>query len=90
MRPPRASHRLRHRLLRPVPLAVAAALVAGTGALVPLLANGAEPTCAVDYNVAGQWTDGFQRTVGITNRGVQQTSWTLTFELGGGEKITQG
>ncbi|MFD4599804.1 hypothetical protein ACFWPQ_17460 [Streptomyces sp. NPDC058464] len=74
MRSPRTSHRLRHRFLRPVPLALAAALVAGTGALVPLLANGAEPTCAVAYNVAGQWTDGFQGTVGITNKGAQQTS----------------
>lgn len=90
MRSPRTSHRLRSRFLRPVPLAVAAALVAGTGALVPLLANGAEPTCAVDYDVAGQWTDGFQGTVGITNKGARQTSWTLTFQLGGGEKITQG
>lgn len=74
MRSPRTSHRLGRRLLRPVPLAVAAALVAGTGALVPLLANGAEPTCAVDYNVAGQWTNGFQGTVGITNKGAAQTS----------------
>ncbi|MBK3565735.1 hypothetical protein [Streptomyces sp. MBT62] len=70
MRSPRTSHRLPSRFLRPVPLAVAAALVAGTGALVPMLANGAEPACAVDYEVAGQWTDGFQGTVGITNNRV--------------------
>ena len=90
MTQPRTTHRLRRRLLRPVPIAVAAALIAGTGALVPLLANGAESTCKVDYNVSGQWADGFQGTVGITNKGAALTSWTITFEFAGGEKVTQG
>ncbi|MER5435895.1 cellulose-binding domain-containing protein [Streptomyces sp. NPDC002588] len=90
MRPPRATHRLRRRLVRPVPLAVAAALVAGTGALVPLLANGAESTCRVDYSVTGQWADGFQGAVEITNSGKALTGWELTFDLSGGEKVNQG
>lgn len=90
MRPPRTSHRLRKRLMRPIPVAVAATLVAATGALVPMLANGAESSCKVDYRVTGEWADGFQGAVEIANSGKPLTRWKLTFELAGGEKITQG
>lgn len=89
MRPPRTTHRLRKRLMRPIPVAVAATLVAATGALVPMLANGAESSCKVDYRVTGEWADGFQGAVEIANSGKPLARWKLTFELAGGEKITQ-
>jgi hypothetical protein len=76
--------------MRPVPLALAATLVAGTGALVPILANGAEAGCSVDYSVTSQWADGFQGAVRISNSGKPLTKWRLTFKLTGGEKVTEG
>jgi hypothetical protein len=90
MTPPRTTHRLRRRFMRPVPLALAATLVAGTGALVPILANGAEASCSVDYSVTSQWDNGFQAAVKVSNSGKPLTKWRLTFKLTGGEKVTEG
>ncbi|MER5182997.1 cellulose binding domain-containing protein [Streptomyces sp. NPDC002896] len=88
--PPAADRRLRRRFARPLPMALAGVLVAATGALVPVLASGAEPACSVDYTVTGQWDGGFQGAVAVTNLVESVTSWTLTFELGDGQKVTQG
>jgi cellulase/cellobiase CelA1 len=71
-------------------MALAGVLVAAAGALVPTLASGAEASCSVDYSVTGQWEGGFQGSVAVTNRGAALSSWTLTFQLGDDQKVTQG
>lgn len=72
--PRTTTDRLRRRLLRPVPITVAAAPVAGTGALAPLLANGAESICTVDYEVSG---DGFIMKAGSATEITEFDQWML-------------
>lgn len=74
----------------PILLAGAALLLTGT-ALVPLVsASGATPLCAVQYAATNQWDSGFQGAVTITNNGPALSSWALTFDFTGNQKVTQG
>ncbi|MCG7202516.1 cellulose binding domain-containing protein [Streptomyces arenae] len=67
----------------------AAALVGS--ALVPVVsASGATPACTVQYAVTGQWDTGFQGSVTITNNHAAVSSWSLTFDFAGGQKVTEG
>ncbi|MET8078542.1 cellulose binding domain-containing protein [Streptomyces sp. NPDC005303] len=73
-------------------------LLAGAGAVallgsvtVPVVtASGAAPACSVEYSVTSQWDSGFQGAVKITNNTAAVSSWTLTFDFAGGQKLTQG
>ncbi|GGX90766.1 cellulose binding domain-containing protein [Streptomyces anandii] len=72
-------------------LAVAGALALLGSVVVPVVtAQGATPACTVDYSVTGQWDSGFQGAVHITNHRAPLSSWTLTFDLPGGQRVTQG
>lgn len=79
---------------RTAAFAIAAATTAATAAaLLPALsttAAGAAPACAVAYSVTNQWDTGFQGNVVITNNAAPTTSWTLTFDFPGTQKVTQG
>ncbi|MFE2507837.1 cellulose binding domain-containing protein [Streptomyces naganishii] len=71
--------------------AVTGALALLASAVVPVVtAHGATPACTVDYSVTGQWDSGFQGAVHITNNQAALSSWTLTFDLPGGQEVTQG
>ncbi|MFF4841046.1 cellulose binding domain-containing protein [Streptomyces collinus] len=76
---------------RSVLLATAGALALVSGAVVPVVtAEGATPACTVEYAVTGQWDNGFQGSVKITNNQAATDSWKLTFDFAGGQKVTQG
>ncbi|MFE2428284.1 cellulose binding domain-containing protein [Streptomyces sp. NPDC059373] len=76
---------------RPVVLASAAVLVVAGGiALLPSVTASAATACSVDYSVTNQWSSGFQGSVVITNGSAPTTSWTLTFDFPGTQKVTQG
>jgi len=78
--PPRSAH-----------LAVAGATALVAALLAPAVtATGAAPACAVEYTVTGQWDAGFQGAVKITNNQSALSSWTLTFDFAGGQKVTHG
>ncbi|WP_026179224.1 cellulase family glycosylhydrolase [Streptomyces hokutonensis] len=67
----------------------AAALVGAM--VVPVVtASGATPACTVEYSVTSQWDTGFQGAVQITNNTAPVTSWSLSFDFAGGQKVTQG
>ncbi|MDI1460709.1 glycoside hydrolase family 6 protein [Catellatospora sp. KI3] len=44
--------------------------------------------CTVVYKVDSQWNNGFTATVTLTNRGPAITAWTVTFNFGGNQQIT--
>ncbi|MGV9630103.1 cellulase family glycosylhydrolase [Streptomyces sp. NPDC003487] len=72
-------------------LAVAGAIALVTTAVVPVVtAQAAAPACTVEYSVTGQWDSGFQGGVRITNNTAALSSWRLTFDFPGGQKVTQG
>ncbi|MDO0924873.1 cellulose binding domain-containing protein [Streptomyces sp. TG1A-8] len=76
---------------RPVLLAVAGAVALLGSVVVPVVAaEGATPACTVDYSVTGQWDGGFQSSVRITNNQAALSSWKLTFDFAGGQKVTRG
>ena len=76
---------------RSVLLALAGASALVSGAVVPVVtAAGATPACTVEYAVTGQWDNGFQGSVRITNNQAAMSSWKLTFDFAAGPKITQG
>ncbi|MEU0006812.1 cellulose binding domain-containing protein [Streptomyces sp. NPDC006314] len=76
---------------RSVLLAAAGAVVLLGGAVLPVAtAQGATPACTVEYAVTGQWDSGFQGSVTITNYQAALSSWKLTFDLAGGQEVTQG
>ncbi|MFG2353079.1 cellulose binding domain-containing protein [Streptomyces sp. NPDC048521] len=76
---------------RSVLLAVTGAVALLGGVVVPVVtAEGATPACTVEYSVTSQWTDGFQGSVRITNNRAALSSWSLTFDFSGGQKVTQG
>ncbi|WP_425827668.1 cellulose binding domain-containing protein [Streptomyces fractus] len=62
--------------------------------LIPLAgtasASAAAPACTVEYSVTGQWGDGFQGAVKVTNNGAAKYSWSLSFGFADGQKVTQG
>ncbi|GEC03310.1 endoglucanase [Streptomyces spinoverrucosus] len=69
--------------------AAALALV-GTAVAPVVTASGATPACVVEYSVTSQWDTGFQGGVRITNNAAALTSWTLSFDLAGGQQVSQG
>jgi endoglucanase len=72
-------------------LAAAAVLVTAGGiAALPSVPAGAATPCTVAYSVTSQWSSGFQGSVVITNGSSATSSWTLTFDFPGGQKVTQG
>ncbi|MFF0016616.1 cellulose binding domain-containing protein [Streptomyces sp. NPDC005374] len=77
---------------RSVLLVAAVGAVSLIGAVtVPVVtASGATPACSVEYSVTSQWGSGFQGSVKITNNTAAMSSWSLTFDFAGGQKLTQG
>ncbi|WP_181446717.1 cellulase family glycosylhydrolase [Streptomyces sp. NTH33] len=76
---------------RSVLLAVTGAVALLGSVVVPAVtAHGAAPACTVEYTVTGQWDAGFQGDVRITNNQAPLSSWSLTFDFPGGQKVTQG
>ncbi|MGW3727486.1 cellulase family glycosylhydrolase [Streptomyces sp. NPDC000851] len=72
-------------------LAGAAALaLLGTAVAPVVTAQGATPACTVEYSVTSQWDTGFQGAVTITNNMAAVSSWSLTFDFAGGQKVSQG
>lgn len=76
-----------HRALLMACAVSAATLIPLTGA-APAVA--AAPACTVEYSVTGQWGDGFQGAVKVTNNGAAKDSWSLSFDFADGQKVTQG
>ncbi|KPI11448.1 glycoside hydrolase family 5 [Actinobacteria bacterium OK074] len=70
-------------------VAGAVALVGSVTAPV-FTASGAAPACTVEYSVTSQWSGGFQGSVNITNNTAAVSSWSLSFDFAGGQKVTQG
>jgi len=76
---------------RSVLLAVAGAVALLGSVTVPAVtASGAAPACTVEYSVTSQWDTGFQGAVKITNNTAAVSGWNLTFDLAGGQKVSQG
>ncbi|MFG3008978.1 cellulose binding domain-containing protein [Streptomyces cinerochromogenes] len=76
---------------RSVLLAAAGAVALASSVLVPAVsAQAATPACTVEYAVTSQWDSGFQGSVRITNNKAALDGWKLTFDLAGGQKVTQG
>lgn len=76
---------------RSVLLAVSGAVALIASVTVPAVtASGAAPACSVEYTVTSQWDSGFQGSVRITNNVSAVSSWSLTFDFAGGQKLTQG
>ncbi|CAM5618833.1 Endoglucanase CelA [Streptomyces alboniger] len=76
---------------RSVLLAVTGAVALLGSVTVPAVtASGAVPACTVDYSVTSQWDTGFQGDVKITNNTAAVSGWNLTFDLAGGQKVSQG
>ncbi|MGW2824986.1 cellulose binding domain-containing protein [Streptomyces sp. NPDC001443] len=72
-------------------LVVAGAIALIGAAVVPVVtAQAATPACTVQYSVVSQWDSGFQGTVSITNNTAAVSSWSLSFDFAGGQKVTQG
>jgi hypothetical protein len=46
--------------------------------------------CSVTYSVGSQWQSGFSANVTITNIGDPVSSWTLTWDFGASQQVTQG
>lgn len=82
--------------MRHPPRSVLLTAVAGAVALVgsvtvpAVTASGVAPACSVEYTVTGQWDSGFQGAVKVTNNTAAVSSWSLTFDFAGGQKLTQG
>ncbi|MHA5047222.1 cellulase family glycosylhydrolase [Streptomyces sp. SD15] len=68
----------------------AAVALVGTAIAPVVTASGAAPACTVEYSVTSQWDTGFQGAVSITNNMAALSSWSLTFDFTGGQKVTQG
>src|SRR4051812_48632909 len=68
--------------------AVSAATLIPLAGAAPAAADA--PACTVEYTVTGQWSDGFQGAVKVTNNGAAKGSWSLSFDFADGQKVTQG
>lgn len=70
----------------------AALTMASTALAVVGTASGAvaAPLCTVKYEVVGQWTDGFQGSVTVTNNSASLNGWSLGFDFPAGQKVGQG
>jgi hypothetical protein len=62
----------------------------GTAIAPVVTASGAAPACTVEYSVTSQWDAGFQGAVKVTNNTAAVSSWSLTFDFAGSQKVTQG
>ncbi|GAA3801241.1 cellulase family glycosylhydrolase [Streptomyces phyllanthi] len=71
-------------------LVAAGVALVGTAVAPVVTASGAAPACTVEYSVTSQWDAGFQGAVKITNNQSALSSWSLTFDFAGGQKVTQG
>lgn len=71
-------------------LVAAAVALVGTAVAPVVTASGAAPVCSVEYSVTSRWDAGFQGAVEITNNQAALSSWRLTFDLTGGQEVTQG
>ncbi|TPQ16283.1 cellulase family glycosylhydrolase [Streptomyces sporangiiformans] len=71
-------------------LAGAAVALMGTAIAPAVTASAAAPACTVEYSVTSQWDTGFQGAVKITNNTAALSGWSLTFDLAGGQKLSQG
>lgn len=70
-------------------IAATVAVVGGVAfAIAP--AGAATAGCRVDFAVTSQWSGGFSAALHVTNLGSPLTSWTLGFDLGAGQRVTQG
>jgi cellulase/cellobiase CelA1 len=67
---------------------VLSVLCAATAFGVATVAHAAT-ACRVAYSVTGQWQNGFQAALTVTNLGDAWTGWTLTFPFTAGQKVTQ-
>ena len=77
------------RFRRLVALVVPMAVVATAGA-VSVTASAAQAAgCQVTYTVPSQWPGGFTANVAITNTGPPVSSWSLTWNFGAGQTISQ-
>lgn len=66
------------------------ALTAAIGGTTPPDDPPPPGACTADYEVTGQWHDGFQGEVTVHNGTTSALSgWTVTFTFGGGQRITQ-
>jgi lysophospholipase L1-like esterase len=55
----------------------------------PSSPTGGTKACTATYAIAGQWAGGFQATVTVTAGGAPITAWTVAWQFGGGETVTQ-
>src|SRR5262245_27763981 len=76
---------------RPLALfAVAAAATALVAVVVPR-ALAAGESCAVDYRVTNQWTNGFTTNITLSVAGTPVLPWTFEFDfVTDGQKVAQG
>jgi hypothetical protein len=77
-------------LRRSAILVVAAATALTGAALAATSAPAASAGCSVAYAVQSQWPGGFTASVAITNLGAPVSSWSLTWDFGAGQQVTQG
>jgi lysophospholipase L1-like esterase len=50
---------------------------------------GGGPSCTAAYAVTGQWQGGFQAAVTVTAGAASISSWTVTWQFGAGQAVTQ-
>ncbi|WP_026208096.1 rhamnogalacturonan lyase family protein [Catelliglobosispora koreensis] len=72
-------------------LAASAAATLVTGGTAVLLSNGAQAAaaCRVDYSVTNSWQGGFGASVTVTNLGDPINGWSLVWNFGAGQTVTQ-
>src|SRR5207249_3525667 len=76
--------------LRRATAIAAAGLALGSGMVVAAVKQAhAAAACSVVYTITNQWDTGFGANMNVTNLGDPITSWTLTFDFGAGQQITQ-
>jgi endo-1,4-beta-xylanase len=76
---------------RRLAVGVAVAVAASAAGLAGVASSSAASAgCSVAYTVSSQWPGGFTAGVAITNLGSPLSSWTLTWNFGAGQQITQG
>ncbi|GAA2141366.1 cellulase family glycosylhydrolase [Glycomyces algeriensis] len=66
----------------------AAAVTALTAGLIGASGAQAAQGCEVDYRVTGQWSDGFNANVEVTNLGEPVDTWDLEWTWADGQRVT--
>ncbi|HET9516106.1 MAG TPA: cellulose binding domain-containing protein, partial [Actinoplanes sp.] len=46
-------------------------------------------SCTAEYSIVGQWPGGFQGEVRVTARGAGLAGWTVSWQVGSGQAISQ-